>query len=289
MARKEVSEVTLPAPAPLYVPELGRLESVRRLTEREALFTFTLLRPKGLGHTPGQFIHIHAFGIGESPISISSPPDQTESFELCIRRAGSVTGALHLLRPGDKVGIRGPFGKGYDVEALKGHDLLFVAGGLGLAPLRSLIKHVLDKKQRAEFGRIAILVGAKQPTELLFTDELDGWEARRDVHCEVTVDVPDALWRGNVGVITTLLPKLKRMDARNTVAAICGPPVMYKFVTFGLLEMGFPESHIYLSLERNMKCGVGKCGHCQVNSVYVCREGPVFNYRRLKPFPESLK
>jgi NAD(P)H-flavin reductase len=160
---------------------------------------------------------------------------------------------------------------------------------LGLAPLRSLIKHVIDEKQRKEFGNITILCGAKQPTELLFTEELEAWQARKDIRCEVTVDVRDAQWQGNVGVITTLLPKLKTLDFRNTVAAICGPPVMYKFVTFGLLELGLPEGHIYLSLERNMKCGVGKCGHCQVNNIYVCREGPVFNYTRLKPLPESLR
>lgn len=289
MASRVAEKPPAPDPAKLYVPDVGRVDSVRRLTERESLFTFLIDRPKGLQHTPGQFIHIHAFGIGEAPISVSSPPGQTENFELCIRRAGSVTGALHLLRPGDRVGIRGPFGKGYDVEALKGRDILFVAGGLGLAPLRSLIKHVIDEKQRKEFGNITILCGAKQPTELLFTEELEAWQARKDIRCEVTVDVRDALWQGNVGVITTLLPKLKALDFRNTVAAICGPPVMYKFVTVGLLELGLPEGHIYLSLERNMKCGIGKCGHCQVNNIYVCREGPVFNYTRLKPLPESMR
>ena len=275
--------------AMLYVPEMGRLDSVRRLTDRESLFTFSISRPAGLNHTPGQFIHIHAFGIGEAPISISSPPSPSSGFELCIRRAGSVTGALHLLRPGDRVGVRGPFGNGYDVEALKGRDLLFIAGGLGLAPLRSLIKHVIDERRRKEFGKITILVGAKQPTELLFVDELEAWQARRDLLCEVTVDLRDALWHGNVGVITTLLPKLKRLDLRNTIAAVCGPPVMYKFVSIELLELGFPEKHIYLSLERNMKCGVGKCGHCQINNVYVCREGPVFNYAQIKPLPESMR
>jgi NAD(P)H-flavin reductase len=168
---------------------------------------------------------------------------------------------------------------------MKGKDVLFAAGGLGLAPLRSLINEVLD--QRGSFGRVIVLYGTKQPSEILFKDELLEWAEREDVEFHMTVDRGDESWRGHVGVITTLFPGVN-VNPRNTVAAICGPPIMYRFVLMELLGKGIPETQIYLSLERRMKCGVGKCGHCQIDEFYCCQDGPVFRYSDIKGLEEAL-
>jgi NAD(P)H-flavin reductase len=198
---------------------------------------------------------------------------------------GDVTGALHKMQPGDLVGIRGPMGHGFPIDQMRGKDVLFAPGGLGLAPLRSLINQVLD--ERSDFGRVIILYGAKRPAELLFRDEQEQWAERHDIEFKVTVDRGDETWKGNVGVITTLFPKVS-VDPLNTVAITCGPPIMYRFVLVEMLGKGIPESQIYLSLERRMKCGVGKCGHCQINDLYCCKEGPVFTYSQIKNVPEAL-
>ncbi len=270
----------------IYAPEFARLAEVRPMTEQEKLFTVVLPQGRSLGHVPGQFVMLSIPGIGEAPISISSSPSRSNGhFELCVRRAGDVTGALHKLGPGNLVGIRGPMGHGFPIEQMRGKDILFAPGGLGLAPLRSLINQVLDERQ--DFGRVIILYGARRPAELLFRDELDQWAQRGDIEFKVTVDRGDETWKGNVGVITTLFPKIS-IDPLNTVAITCGPPIMYRFVLVEMIGKGIPESQIYLSLERRMKCGVGKCGHCQINDLYCCKEGPVFTYSQVKNVPEAL-
>ncbi len=270
----------------IYTPEFARLVDVRPLTELEKLFTIELPKGRSLGHDPGQFVMVSVPGVGEAPISITSSPSRSNgTFELCVRRVGDVTGALHRMKPGDYVGIRGPFGHGFPIEQMRGKDLLFAPGGLGLAPLRSLINQVLD--ERGSFGRVIILYGAKRPAELLFRDELEEWAARDDVEFYVTVDRGDETWDGHIGVITTLFP-LITVDPRNTVAVTCGPPIMYRFVIMEMLGKGIPETQIYLSLERRMKCGVGKCGHCQINDLYCCKDGPVFTYAQIKNVPEAL-
>lgn len=270
----------------IYVPEMARLVEVRPMTELEKYFKIELPNGKSLGHDPGQFVMLSIPGVGEAPISISSSPSRSNgSFELCVRNVGDVTGALHRMEPGQLVGIRGPYGYGFPIERMRGRDMLFAPGGLGLAPLRSLINQVLD--ERGTFGRVMILYGAKRPAELLFRDELDEWAGRDDVEFHVTVDRAEDDWEGNVGVITTLFPKVT-LDPRNTVAVTCGPPIMYRFVLMEMLGKGLSESQIYLSLERRMKCGVGKCGHCQVNDLYCCQEGPVFTYAQIKNVPEAL-
>ncbi len=270
----------------IFVPEIGRVEKIEPLTALEKVFTIELPQGKSLNHRPGQFLEISALGVGEAPISISSSPSRSNGFvELCVRKVGDVTSALHRLRPGDKVGIRGPFGRGFPIENFRGKDILFAPGGLGLAPLRSVINQVLD--ERAHFGRVIILYGARTPTELLFKDELRQWEARRDVELHLTVDRGDEHWKGHIGVITTLFKDIT-VYPRNTVAVTIGPPVMYRFVLMELLGTGISEGNIWLSLERRMKCGIGKCGHCQINNVYTCQSGPSFSYKEIKGLEEAL-
>jgi sulfhydrogenase subunit gamma (sulfur reductase) len=270
----------------VYVPTMARLAKVEPMTEMEKLFTLELPDGRHLGNEPGQFVEVSMFGIGEAPISISSSPSRSNgTFELCVRNVGDVTNALHQMAPGQIVGIRGPFGHAFPIDKMKGKDILFAAGGLGLAPLRSLINQVLD--ERHFFGRVIILYGTKRPAEILFKDELLDWSQRDGVEFHMTVDRGDDSWRGHVGVITTLFPKVT-VNPRNTVAATCGPPIMYRFVLMELLGKGIPESQIYLSLERRMKCGVGKCGHCQINNLYCCQDGPVFTYAQIKGLEEAL-
>jgi NAD(P)H-flavin reductase len=278
----------------IYEPELAQLTDVQQMTATEKLFHIDLPNSGDLGHDPGQFVMLSVLGVGEAPISITSSPSRSNgNFELCVRKVGDVTGALHAMQPGDKVGIRGPFGNGFPIDRMRGKDVLFAPGGLGLAPLRSLINQVLD--ERDEFERVMILYGAKQRSELLFRDELDEWVERDDVECLLTVDCedeeegwqPEQRLECNIGVITTLFPQID-IDAKDTIAITCGPPIMYRFVLMEMLDKGITESNIYLSLERRMKCGVGKCGHCQINSLYCCQEGPVFNYADIKGFEEAL-
>ena len=270
----------------VYLPVMARVLKVEQMTELEKLFTLQLPGGRSLGNDPGQFVEVSLMGIGEAPISISSSPSRSNgTFELCIRRVGDLTGALHQLDVGQVVGVRGPFGHGFPVSRMRGKDMLFAAGGLGLAPLRSLINQVLD--ERGAFGRVIILYGCKNPQELLFKDELEEWAGRGDVEFHMTVDRGDESWTGNVGVITTLFPNVT-INPRNTVAATCGPPIMYRFVLMELLGKGIPETQVYLSLERRMKCGVGKCGHCQINHYYCCQDGPVFTYAQVKGTEEAL-
>jgi sulfite reductase subunit B len=268
-----------------YQPTMAEMVKIEQLTETEKLFTLHLKDGRDLGHRAGQFVEVSVFGVGEAPISVTSSPTRNGTFELCVRRVGDVTGALHRMKPGATVGIRGPYGNGFPVEQMRGKDLLFAPGGIGLPPLRSVIHQVLD--ERESFGRVIILYGARNPSELLFKDELAQWEARDDVEFHVTVDRGDESWTGNVGVITTLFPKIT-INPRNTVAMTVGPPVMYRFVLMELLSKGIQDGRIFLSLERRMKCGLGKCGHCQINNVYVCQKGPVFSYAQLKELPEAI-
>jgi NAD(P)H-flavin reductase len=270
----------------LFIPELAQIVKVEQMTPLERVFTLQLPGGRPLGNRAGQFVEVSVLGVGEAPISVTSSPSRsTETFELCVRKVGDVTAALHQLKAGDKVGIRGPFGRGFPIESFRGKDMLFAPGGLGLPPARSLINQVLD--ERALFGRVIILYGARTPAELLFKDELQRWAERADVELLLTVDRGDDTWSGNVGVITTLF-KFISVYPRNTVAVTIGPPVMYRFVLMELLGKGISEGNIYISLERRMKCGIGKCGHCQINNVYACQSGPVFSYKELKGLEEAL-
>lgn len=269
----------------IYLPTLAEIVRTEQLSQMEKLFDIRLKNDRELGHQPGQFVEVSLFGIGEAPISISSSPTKKGSFEIAVRAVGNVTKALHTLEQGATVGIRGPFGKGFPVDELNGKDILFVAGGIGLVPLRSLINYVLD--HRSDFGQVQVLFGAKTPAEQLFLDELAKWRTRKDMEYLETVDRADDRWKGNVGVITTLFPKIK-IDPKKTVAVIVGPPIMYRFAILEAQVKGIPDEQIIVSLERRMKCGVGKCGHCQINNLYVCQEGPVFRYARIKDLREAI-
>ncbi len=270
-----------------YVPKLATIINQVPMTANEMLFEIKLDDGSVLNQVPGQFVQVSVFGVGEAPISVSSSPTKKGTFQICVRKIGNVTTKLHMLKVGDKIGIRGPFGHGFDTEFLKGKDLLFVAGGLGIAPLRSLFNYVLDN--RADYGRVILLYGCKEPRELLFGEEMAALEKRDDVEYKPTVDwcPENELWSGNVGVITTLIPQVN-FNPEDTYAIVVGPPIMYKFVIADLKKRNVPDDHIILSLERRMKCGVGKCGHCQINQIYVCKDGPVFNYSKIKGVPEAL-
>jgi NAD(P)H-flavin reductase/NAD-dependent dihydropyrimidine dehydrogenase PreA subunit len=270
-----------------YVPKLATIVKKTPMTGKETLFEMRLDDGSILNQVPGQFVQVSVFGVGEAPISVTSSPTQKGTFQLCVRKIGSVTTGLHMLNVGDKIGIRGPFGHGFDTEFLKGKDLLFVAAGLGIAPLRSLLNYVLDN--RTDYGKVVVLYGCKEPRELLFGDEMVALENRDDVEYLPTVDwcPENEVWDGNIGVITTLIPQVN-FDPENTYAIVVGPPIVYKFVISDLKKRNVPDDHIILSLERRMKCGVGKCGHCQINQIYVCKDGPVFNYAKIKGVPEAL-
>jgi len=269
-----------------YVPKPATLVAKEPLAEAVTLYTFQLDDGRSLAHNPGQFILLSIFGVGEAPFSISSPPTKnSHTFELAVRRIGNVTQALDRLAVGGRVGIRGPYGTSFPVHKFVGKDTLIVAGGLGYIPLRSLLHYQL--RHRDEFGRITVLVGTRDPASRIFREQLAELSRRRDVDVRETVDVGDASWKGNVGVITTLLPKVQ-VEPLNTYVAMVGPPVMYRFVIEECRKMGIESERIYVSLERKMKCGLGKCGHCQINGLNACVDGPVFCYTELEPLEEAI-
>jgi len=228
-------------------------------------------------YKPGQFAMLSILGAGEAPFCISSTPSRPGLLEFCIRKMGTVTNALFRLPENALIGLRGPYGNGFPVEAMRGKDILIIEGGMGVAPLRSVLLYSLDN--RDQFGRVAVLYGAKRPAEMIFSEEYFALKTRTDLECHLTVDADDTgKWTENIGVVTTLFRHLKKVDPENTYALVCGPPVMYKFVIKELTKLNIPKDQILMTLERRMKCGVGKCGHCAIDYIYTCLDGPVFNY-----------
>ena len=258
-----------------YLPLLCRLDSVTPITPQESVFRLTRQDGQPFGHRPGQFMGLSVFGHGEAPISVSSSPTRGSYLDLTVRKTGDLTCALHALEPGAELGVRGPFGTWFDTDAMRGKDLLLISGGCGLAPMRALIQYCLDR--RGDFGRVTILYGARTPEDLLYKPDLDRWQRSAEVQCRCCVDyVPDnQQWDGQVGLITTLIPAL-RVDPARTLAVVVGPPIMYRFVLAALKQKGLSPEQIEVSLERYMKCGVGKCGHCAIDHLCVCVDGPVF-------------
>jgi NAD(P)H-flavin reductase len=256
--------------------------TVRR-ARREIHDTVTLeieaaTAPGDFSFLPGQFNMLYLFGLGEVPISISSDPAQPRVLAHTVRGVGAVTNAMCRLRRGAALGLRGPFGRGWPLDEAVGGDIVIVAGGVGLPPLRSAIYHLLAQRDR--YGRIALLYGARTPADLLFETELAQWRGRFDIQTEVTVDAASSGWRGRVGVVTTLIPRIE-FDPAETTALICGPEVMMRFTIAELSRRGVASDRIYLSMERNMKCAVGLCGHCQFGPAFVCKDGPVFRHDRI--------
>ncbi len=227
---------------------------------------------------PGQFNMLTVFGVGEVPISVSGDPAVASPLVHTMRAVGPVSTALAALRPGAPVGIRGPFGVGWPMAEAAGRDVVIIAGGLGLAPLRPAICGLLA--ERIRYGQIVLLYGTRGPEEILFRRDLETWRQRLDIDIEVTVDHAFGDWRGHVGVVTTLVPRAS-FDPQHAIAMVCGPEIMMRFAIAALRQVGVADESIYLSMERNMKCAVGFCGHCQFSADFVCRDGPVFRYDRI--------
>ena len=266
-----------------YVPEPMEIIDKQPMTEDTTLYRIKWKDKPS--HRPGQFVECSVLGYGEVPISICSGAHKENILELCISRVGVVTDVIHKLGRGALLGIRGPYGNGIDLSRIKGKNLVIIAGGLGIAPLRSLIEEVYAN--RGDYGEVKILYGTRSTLDLLFKDEYELWK-KSDMEMYFTVDVADDSWKGNVGLITRLF-RLVKIPSENTAAAVIGSPAMYKFVVKELEKFNIDYSDIYLSLERHMKCGVGKCGHCQINDIYPCKDGPVFNYLDILKLEESLQ
>lgn len=264
-------------------PMRPRIFRVRRIANETAdTFTFDLEHTDGRTEFPfaaGQFNMLYLPGTGEIPVSISGDPGKPGLLTHTVRTVGTVTKEMRKLRRGDEIGVRGPLGTGWPVEAAEGNDLVVVAGGIGLAPLRSVL--YLAMVQRERFGRVILLFGTRTPADIPFQRELEKWRGRLDLEVLVTVDRATPSWRGNVGVVTTLIPKAS-FDPSQTTAFICGPEVMMRFTALELGIRGVPEENIYISMERNMKCGIGLCGHCQFGPFFICKDGPVFRLDHIK-------
>jgi NAD(P)H-flavin reductase len=272
-----------------YQPHLARIVRIEKMVENTQVFTLRFLDEhmvRSFRHLPGQFVMLSIPGTGEMPISISSSPTRPEVLELCVRRVGRVTSALYRMRTNDVVGVRGPYGNGYPMQEIAGHDLLLAAGGLGMAPLRSLLWYALD--HREQFNNLTLMYGSKRPEDMLFRQELVALVDRADINCLLTVDAdPAGTWQNHVGLLPTMFD-YARIDPARTYAAVCGPPVVYKFILQRLLKLNFPKNRILMSLERRMKCGVGKCGHCSIGYKYTCLHGPIFTYWDAINLPEMI-
>lgn len=272
-----------PATAPDQIAEAMLPRPFRVVSKRrETSDTVTLhLEPEDdreLVFTPGQFTMLYVFGVGEAPISISGDPAQPGTLVHTVRSVGAVTRAIIGLAPGDRVGVRGPYGVGWPLGSTVGGDVVVVAGGIGLAPIRPVVLELIANRDR--FGAISIVYGARSPADLLYQEDLRTWRGRFDLDVEVTVDRSDEGWRGDVGVVTSLLPRIS-FDPENTQAMLCGPEIMMRLVSNELETQGVGSDRIFVSLERNMKCAVGFCGHCQFGPDFVCRNGPVVPYARV--------
>jgi len=270
----------------LYIPQLAVIDKIVDETYDTKTFTLHFMDEKynrKFSYKSGQFVEASVFGVGEAPFGFCSNPLRKGNFEITVRATGLVTNAMHKMMVGDLVGIRGPLGNSFPFEEVTGRDILIIAGGIGLPPLKSLIEPILD--HRKDFGEFTILYGARTPDDQVYKAILKEWDKRDDIKLLETVDEAKDGWDGHVGVVTTLFSQIK-LNVKNTVAFTCGPPIMIRFVIQDLLDMGFADDHIISTLERYMKCGVGKCGHCAIGHKYICVDGPVFSYKQMKMLPE---
>ena len=265
----------------LYQPIGGEIVDV--IEESPAIKSFVIVPESPFRFATGQFVELTLPGEGEAPFTPSSSPAVTDKMEITIMKAGRVTGRLHQCAPGQRVGLRGPYGNGYPIEQFVGKQVYLVGGGVGLAPIRSLFLTLLDRL--GDFQAVVCRFGARTPDDFIYKETLFGaWSKLPGVDLKLTVDKADGGWDGHVGVVTTILDR-KDVEIRNAVAIVCGPPIMMKFVTVNLLDYGFDPQAVYLSMEKNMSCGVGKCGHCMLGKYYVCKDGPVLTYEQVRTYP----
>jgi len=267
----------------LYQPL--RAELLEIIEETPTIKTFRVRPEEPIPFKAGQFVQLTVPGVGEAPFTPSSSPSVAEELDVTVLRTGRVTDALHEQKRGVALGVRGPFGKGYPTEKLEGKSVLVVGGGVGLAPLKSLLHHLFENIENYE--RVDIKCGARNPSELLYRREYEAWQRKERVSLDATVDVPDGSWDGKVGVVTTLLEGLE-LDVENTYVVSCGPLIMLRFVTLSCLNLGFKPDHIYLSMNRKMSCGLGKCGRCNIGPYYLCKDGPDMCYEKIKDYKDAF-
>jgi sulfite reductase subunit B len=258
-------------------------EVIDTISETPTIRTIVLRPKETIPFRAGQFVALTVPGVGEAPFTPSSRCSDPSIIHITIMRVGKVTTEVHKLQKGDIVGVRGPLGNGYPIDEFKGKELLVVGGGCGFAPLRSLMYSLFELS--GQFKCLYFRGGCKSAKELVYKNEMGEWAKRTDLNMKLTVDVADETWKGSVGVVTNILNDVQ-MDFSKGTAVVCGPPIMMKFGTKKLLDMGFKENNIYLSMEKNMSCGFGKCGHCRLGIYYACKDGPVFRYSDIKTFPE---
>lgn len=261
----------------IYAPIEALIEDI--IVETSTIKTFVLRPTQDFSFKTGQFIELTLPGIGEAPFTPSSDPNVKDKIEVTIMKAGRVTSLLHSMPRNTIVGIRGPYGKGYPLDKFEGKDIVIVGGGVGLAPLRSLLFSLFAEIHR--FNKVVLRYGSRTSQDVVYRNLLPEWAKKDKVDVVTTVDIGDPSWPGNVGLVTTILNDLP-VDLKKAVVIVCGPPIMMKFVTLKLLDLGFKGEDIYLSMEKNMSCGLGKCGHCRIGSFYICKDGPVFTYEQLK-------
>ncbi len=272
-----------------FLPYTGTLVETRDLAEGIKLLRVHLEDEAGRAafadYKPGQFAFVSAFGVGEVPFGLAGTPARSQELEFAVARVGTVTSALHGLEEGTPVGVRGPMGNWFPMENFRGKNVVIIGGGIGFAPLRPVIQYALD--HRVDYGHLTILAAARAPNLLVFREEYEEWAAAPDTEFHVTVDVGDETWRGNVGLVTELQAKVSP-SPENAIAVTCGPPIMIKFVTQLLQKQGFFPEQIYTTLEMKMKCGLGKCGRCNIGERYVCTDGPVFSHAQILKFIDTF-
>jgi len=278
------------APNP-YLPRLVRIERVHVETDDNMLKTFELAfahraDASDFHFVPGQFCEISVFGKGEAPFGVASSPTEPGPLKFTVNKAGVLTTALHNMKEGDILGLRGPLGNGYPLDTFRGHSIVIIGGGFAFTTLRSLTQYMLDAQNRARFKDITIIYGARRPGLLLYKEDLAVWEQRKDISVHLTIDREVAGWTKHVGFVPDVVERVAP-SSKGTYAVICGPPIMIRFTMPNLRALGFPPERIYSSLERRMKCGIGKCGRCNIGPYYVCKDGPVFSYAQLEGLPQE--